>query len=247
MSTIDPRLSLTHRLRRRVAAPDVPGKLRVGWHLVLASAALSLGWWLFLWGNRERAAALAGDREVLAVRHAIREALHFADAVSVLEHALSGIGMAAVGVGALQFYYYFVCLLPRDNRPLFPRWGRALLFVLIASAAATLLWPLTYGQTGPLVVPVGLLVIAWWLARPDQFNRFALDAPGGLIALVGGVAWLNFDLGWKLQQWSTTDDTLGVVLEHLLASGATLIACCVVVGAAARRCAWLRPKRVGEQ
>ncbi|WP_155631243.1 hypothetical protein [Burkholderia stagnalis] len=43
---------------------------------------------------------------MLAVRHAIRTALHSAGAVSVLEHRLSGIGIdvAAAGVAVLQRY-----------------------------------------------------------------------------------------------------------------------------------------------
>lgn len=240
MSTIEPRLPVAQRLRRRIAAADLPGKLRAGWHLVLTAAALSLGWRLFLLGDWERAAARAGDPDVLAVRRAIREALQFTDAVSVLEHALSGIGMAAVGVAALQFYYYVVCA-TRGSEPGFPRWGRVLLFVLIASAAVTLTWSLIYGRTGPLVVPAGLVVIGWGLARPGQFNRLALGRPGAFIALIGGLVWLNFDLAWKVSEWPTTHDTLGVVLAHLLASAGTLITCSTAVGAAVRRVAWLRP------
>ncbi|KVR85608.1 hypothetical protein [Burkholderia vietnamiensis] len=239
MSTIAPRLSLAHRLRRRVATADWRGNARRSRHLILAIAAFWFGWWLFEWGNWERAAARAGDSQVLAVRHAIRETLQFVDAVSVLEHALSGIGMAAFGMAVLQIYY-FAYHPAGENGSRFPRWGRALLFILIASVAATFAWPMTYGHTGPLVVPVGLLVIGWWLARPDHLSRLAFDAPGRFIALVGGLAWLNFDLGWKLQQWPTTHDTFGVVLGHLLASAGTLIACSAGVGAAVRRFSWLR-------
>lgn len=240
MSTTEPRSPFAHRLRRRIAAADLPGKLRAGWHLILTVAAFSLGWRLFLWGNWERAAARAGDPHVLAVRRAIRASLRFPDAVSVLEHALSGIGMAAVGVGALQFYYYVFCA-TRGGEPGFPRWGKVLLFVLIASAAVTLTWSLIYGRTGPLVVPAGLFVIGWWLARPDQWNHLALRGPGVFIALIGGLVWLNFDLAWKVSEWPTTHDTFGMVLAHLLASAGTLIACSAGVGAAVRRCAWLRP------
>ncbi|HIE5945812.1 TPA: hypothetical protein ACXN34_007888 [Burkholderia cepacia] len=245
MSTIEP-CPFAHRLRRRIAAADLPGKLRAGWHLVLTAAAFSLGWRLFLWGNWERAAARAGDPHVLAVRRAIREALKFADAVSVLEHALSGIGMAAVGVGALQFYYYVFCA-TRGSEPGFPRWGKILLFVLIASAAVTFTWSLIYGRTGPLVVPAGLFVIGWWLARPDHWSHLALRVPGAFIALIGGLVWLNFDLAWKVSEWPTTHDTVAVVLAHLLASAATLITCSIAAGAAVRRCAWLRPASAGGQ
>lgn len=225
---------------------DWRGKARSAWHLILASTAFSVGWWLFEVGNWERAAARAGDRKVLAVRRAIRESLQFPDAVSVLEHVLSGIGMAVFGVAILQIYY-FAYHPAGENESTFPRWGRGLLFIPIASAAAAFSWPMTYGHTGPLVVPAGLLVIGWWLARPDQMSRLALDAPGRFIALVGWLAWLNFDLGWKLQQWSTTRDTFGVVLAHLMASSGTLIACSAGGGAAMRRCAWLRPARAGDR
>jgi hypothetical protein len=240
MSTIEPRLPMAQRLRRRIAAADLSGKLRAGWHLVLTAAALLLGWRLFLLGDWARAAARAGDPDVLAVRRAIREALQLTDAVSVLEHALSGIGMAAVGVAALQFYYYIVCA-TRGSEPGFPRWGRVLLFVLIASAAVTLTWSLIYGRTGPLVVPAGLVVIGWGLSRPGQFNRLALGQPGTFIALIGGLVWLNFDLAWKVSEWPTTHDTFAVVLAHLLASGATLFTSSIAVGAAVRRFSWLRP------
>jgi signal transduction histidine kinase len=221
-------------------------KARSARHLVVAIVAFSLGWWLFVWGNWERAAAHAGDGEVLTVRRAIRAALHWDHAVSVLEHALSGIGMATVGIAILQVFF-FAYQSPGDDTPSLPRWGRVLLFILIASAAATLAWPLTYGRTGPLVVPFGVSVIAWWLARPDHLSRLALGAPGAFIALIGGLTWLNFDFGWKLQQWPTTHDTFGVVLAHLLASAGTLIACSAAVGAGVRRCAWLRPASAGGQ
>ncbi|MEB2607211.1 hypothetical protein SB461_11975 [Burkholderia cenocepacia] len=183
---------------------------------------------------------------MLAVRHAIRDALQYPDAVSVLEHALSGIGMAAFGMAILQVYY---CAYrpAADDESTFPRWGRALLFILIASTAATFTWPMTYGHTGPLVVPVGVAVIGWWLARPDQLTRLTLNAPGRFIALLGGLAWLNFDLGWKLQQWPTTHDTFGVVLAHLLASAGTLISCSAAVGVGVRRWAWLRPALAGHR
>ncbi|MBY8608171.1 hypothetical protein K7N18_25425 [Burkholderia arboris] len=240
MGTTDPRQPLGHLLRRRLAIADWKSKVRAARHLLVAIAAFSLGWWLFAWGNWERAAARGGDGHVLAVRRAIRTALHWDHAVSVLEHALSGIGMAAVGIAILQVYY-FAYQPSRDDAPSLPRWGRILLFILIASVAAALAWPLTYGGTGPLVIPVGVFVIGWWLARPDHLTQLALGAPGAFISLIGGLTWLNFDLAWKLHQWTTTHDTLGVVLAHLLASSVTLIACSVVIGAVVRRYAWLRP------
>lgn len=231
---------LTGRLRRRLATVPWRRHGRAARHLMLGFGLFTLGWWLFEWGNHERAAARAGDPQVIAARHAIRVALHAADAVSLLEHALSGIGMAVVGVGILQVYY-FIWQPVRAGASLGPRWARALLATLACAGAAAFAWRLTYGHTGWLVVPPGLLAIAWALARPDQLAHVAIDRPGAFIALAGGLVWLNFDLGWKVQQWPATHDTLGIVCAHLLASGATLVVCGLMTGALIRRCAALRP------
>ncbi|MBR7960977.1 hypothetical protein KDW41_11020 [Burkholderia vietnamiensis] len=88
-------------------------------------------------------------------------------------------------------------------------------------------------------------MIGWWVARPHQLSRFALGTPDRFIALVGGLAWLTFDLAWKLQQWPTTHDTIGVVVAHLLASAGTLMAFSAAVAAAVRRWVWLRPTQTG--
>ncbi|HDR8983199.1 hypothetical protein QZM46_07555 [Burkholderia vietnamiensis] len=223
--------------------PDWPAKRRALRHLVFSIVTFSIAYWLYALGNWQRSAAHAGDRRILGVRQAIRATLHSTDAVSVLEHALSGVGMAFVGIAVLQIYY-FAYQPPRANDVELPRWGRVLLFALTAAAVAAIVWPLAYGHTGFLVVVAVWLVIGWWLARPDQISQLAFDAPSSYIALVGGLMWLNFDLGWKLHQWPITRDTAGVVLAHLLASSGTLVACSAAAGAATQRCAWLRPSEV---
>lgn len=213
---------------------------RAVWHMVLACVASCFGWWLFQWGDQERAAALAGDPQVLAARHAIRAALHWGDAVPVLEHALSGTGMAVAGVTVLQLYYT-VCQPPRPDEPGLSRRSRILLPVCIGAAVAALAWWLRYGYTGWLVIPVDLSAIGWAFARPGRLRRLALDAPGTFIALAGGLPWLNFELAWKLYRWPASHEALTVIVTQLLASSVALVACSFLAGAVIRRCAALRP------
>jgi hypothetical protein len=224
----------------RLAARDWRAELRHGWHLVLAATASSIAWWLFLWGDGERSAALHGDRHVLASRQAIRAALHWDDAVSTLEHALTGVSLGLVGFCLLQCYY-FVVGTPINNTTPTPRWLQRVLGGGATAAAALIAWRTTYGDTGVWVVSAVILVVGWSLAHPDRLRRLAFAAPGYFIALVGGLMWLNFDLSWKLQHRTATHDSLGVVLLHLLASGGALLIVSLVVGAITRRCRALRP------
>ncbi|MCM2552714.1 hypothetical protein [Burkholderia glumae] len=225
---------------KRLAARDWRAALRHGWHLLLAATALSLAWWLFLWADGERSAALHGDLHVLAARQAIRAALHWDDAVSTLEHALTGVSLGLVGVGTLQFYY-FVVGTPITNTTPTPRWLQLVLGGVVTGAAALIAWRVIYGDTGVWVVGAVILVVGWSLAHPDRLRRLAFAAPGYFIALVGGLMWLNFDLSWKLQHRTTSHDSLGVVLLHLLASGGTLLIVSLGAGAITRRCRALRP------
>ncbi|WP_186233643.1 hypothetical protein [Burkholderia gladioli] len=228
------------RIGQRLAARDWLAALRHGWHLVLAATALSVAWWLYLWGDDERSAALHGDRHVRAVRQAIRAALHWNDAVSTLEHALTGVSLGLVGIGILQFYY-FVVGTPITHATPTPRWQQRVLGGGATAAAALIAWRVIYGDTGVWVVGAVILVVGWSLAQPERLRRLAFAAPGYVIALVGGLMWLNFDLSWKLQQRTATHDSLGVVLLHLLASGGTLLIVSLVAGAITRRCRALRP------
>ncbi|WP_186141518.1 hypothetical protein [Burkholderia gladioli] len=72
----------------------------------MAATAVCVAWGLHQWADGLRGAALRGDVRVRAAREAIRSALHWRDSVSVLEHALGGIGMALVGFAALQLFYF---------------------------------------------------------------------------------------------------------------------------------------------
>lgn len=228
------------RIGKRLAARDWRAALRHGWHLLLAATALSLAWWLFLWADGERSAALHGDRHVLAARQAIRAALHWNDAVSTLEHALTGVSLGLVGLGTQQCYD-FVVGTPITNTTPTPRWLQRVLGGVVTGAAALIAWRVIYGDTGVWVVGAAILVVGWSLAQPERLRRLVFAAPGCFIVLVGGLMWLNFDLSWKLQHRTATRDSLGVVLVHLLASGGTLLIVSLVAGAITRRCRALRP------
>jgi hypothetical protein len=86
-------------------SPDWLHARRVLRHLLLAVASLTAAGLLFQWGEDGRRAATQGDLDVRAMRAAVRAFFHWHDAVSVLEHALSGLGMALVGATILQLFY----------------------------------------------------------------------------------------------------------------------------------------------
>lgn len=228
------------KTRARWAAIDWCAKRREARHLTLAILAFVVGWGLFQWGDGERSAALRGDERVLAARRAIRAALHWDDGVSVIEHALGGVGMALAGVMVLQLFYWGVRPIGSDDT-VTPVRVRALLDLPLAFATAALGWHVAYGKTGAVVSGVVILVIGWCLSYPDRLRRLAIVTPSRFIALTGGLIWLNFDLAWKLDQWPTTQDSAGLVLLHLLASAATLLGVSAAIGWLIRREGVLRP------
>ncbi|RQY49120.1 hypothetical protein DF112_23975 [Burkholderia stagnalis] len=192
------------------------------------------------WGEWERAAARAGDREVVAGRHAIRATLHWADAVSVLEHALSGVGFALAGVVLLQlFYFAYWPHTPQASET--PRWLRWICIVLAAAVAVALVLRFAYLGTGTAMAVLTALSVAALLEHHARVARIARTAPQWFIGIAGAAVWCNFDLAWKVSAWATTHDSLGVVLAQLLASGGVLLICSALAGALIRCCAWLRP------
>ncbi|KWN65894.1 hypothetical protein WT90_32895 [Burkholderia stagnalis] len=195
---------------------------------------------MFQWGEWERAAARAGDREVRAGRHAIRTALQWADAVSVLEHALSGVGFALAGVVLLQcFYFAYWPHTPQTSET--PRWLRWICIVPAAAAADALVLRYAYLGTGTAMAVLTALAVAAVLEHHARVARIARAAPQWFIGIAGAAVWCNFDLAWKVSAWPTTRDSLGVVLAQLLASSGVLLICSAFAGALIRRCAWLRP------
>ncbi|WP_186149926.1 hypothetical protein [Burkholderia gladioli] len=212
--------------------------------MLMAATAVCVAWGLHQWADGLRGAALRGDVRVRAAREAFRSALHWRDSVSVLEHALGGIGMALVGFAALQLFYFVESraggAVGGTDRPT-PWPIRVLLGAPVAAGAAAVAGYGAYGRTGPLVVTAVLLAAGWSLMWPDRLQRLALVTPARFIALTGGLLWLKFDLAWKLAQWSTTHDSAGIVLLHLLAGGTTLLGVSAAMGWLTRRGGALRP------
>jgi hypothetical protein len=75
--------------------------------------------------RNNRSAAHEGNATVRAARAAVRAFFHWRDAVSVLEHAVSGLGMALVGVAVLQLYYFTIepAEVADGTPPRWLRWG----------------------------------------------------------------------------------------------------------------------------
>ncbi|KVD05535.1 hypothetical protein WI77_27050 [Burkholderia ubonensis] len=190
-----------------------------------------------------RHAAKQGDLAARAARAAVRGFFHHRDAVSVLEHALSGVGFALVGVGLLQFFYFVYW--PHAPQAIeTPRWLRWICIVLAAATAVALVLRVAYLGTGTAMALLTALAVTALLEHHARVARVARTAPQWCIGLAGAAVWCNFDLAWKVSEWPTTHDSLGVVLAHLLASSVVLIMCSAVAGALIRRCAWLRPAGV---
>ncbi|CAG9243163.1 Putative membrane protein [Burkholderia diffusa] len=234
-------MTLNQPIHRPRASADGRTVLQLMRHLVLCGLSIALASVLNRWAQHARNAAQRGDPAVRAARAAVRSLLHHRDAVSFLEHALSGVGMACAGVAALQFYY-FVDQLVRagDLDPRSWRW-RALPHAFVAAGIGALASLHAYGRTGSAAVVVAGLVVGVLLVWPDAVRRGALTTPAWFIGIVSALVWLQFDVAWKISAWPTTHDTAGVVFAHLLASGATLVGCSAAAGLVVRRVAWLRP------
>ncbi|CAI8920548.1 MULTISPECIES: hypothetical protein [Burkholderia] len=236
MNTIDPRMPLALRLRRRFA------RIRqFGWrHLMLSALLFTVTSQLYDAAMGARRAAKLGDPVTRATRAAVRAFFHHSDAVSVLEHALSGVGYALVGAALLQFFYFvYWPLTPQAVET--PRWLRWVWIFAAAATAVALILRVAYVGTGAAMAVLTALGVAAMLVRHARVARVAHSAPQWFIGIAGAAVWCNFDLAWKVSEWPTTHDTFGVVLAHLLASATTLMVCSVASGAAVRRCAWLQP------
>ncbi|KUZ80140.1 hypothetical protein WI37_08415 [Burkholderia ubonensis] len=170
----------------------------------------------------------------------MRAFFRYPDAVSVLEHALSGVGYALVGAVLLQFFY-FVYWPQTPQAVETPRRLRWICIVLAAAAAVALVLRFAYLGTGTAMALLTATAVAALLEHHTRVARIARTAPQWFIGIAGTAVWCNFDLAWKVSEWPTTRDSLGVVLAHLLASSGVLLICSAGAGALLRRCAWLRP------
>ncbi|WP_175719037.1 hypothetical protein [Burkholderia anthina] len=236
MNTIEPRMQSVQRFRHRFARIK-----QFGWrHLMLSALLLTVTAQLYDAAMGARRAAKLGDPVTRATRAAVRAFFHHSDAVSVLEHALSGVGYALVGASLLQlFYFVYWPLTPQAAET--PRWLRRVWIFAAATTAVALILRVAYVGTATPMAILTALGVAAMLVRHVRVAHVASSAPQRFIGIAGAAVWCNFDLAWKVSEWPTTHDTFGVVLAHLLASATTLIVCSVAGGAAVRRYAWLRP------
>ncbi|MEX4004161.1 hypothetical protein AB4Y38_35355 [Paraburkholderia sp. EG285A] len=228
----------------RSTAPRWPLARRALRHLLFALPPMVLAGALYKWSMDGRRAATLGDPTARALRAAVRAFFHWRDAMSVLEHALSGLGMALVGTAILQVFYAAMAPLYDDNVATPPRLRWTLTLGMGAGVAA-LVWYVGYPGTGGATALVALAAVAALCGRPGQARRLALGVPQGFIGLTGGLLWLGLELTWKVYQWPTTHDTAATMLVQLAASGTGLVASSLAIGATVRRFAWLRPSPVG--
>jgi hypothetical protein len=233
-------MALQSTIRRRLSIPNWPQKRRALRHLALSLPPLGLAAALYSQGLAERRAARHGEPTVLAARAAIRTFFHHRDAVSVLEHAVSGLGFALIGLFAVQTYYWIDAFPSAEEAPV-PLWFRALGTLAVGGLFAALAWTVTYPGIRPYAALVALCAVSAILNCDGLSRRLARMRPGWFIGLVGGLVWANFDLAWKVYQWPTTQDPASAVLAHLVGSLGALIAFSALFGAVLRRFDSLRP------
>lgn len=233
-------MALPHSMRHRLSIPNWPRKRRALRHLALSQPPIGLAFMLFIRGIAEREAARRGDPSVLAARAAVRTFFHHRDATSILEHAVTGLGLALTGLFVVQFYYFVLEMPGADDAPV-PLWLRVVGTIGVGVPLAALAGKLAYPGAAPYIALLALSSVGAMLNCDRAARRLALFTPGLFIGLVGSLTWANFELAWKISQWPTTRDSASVVLTHLATSLVTLIVCCVAFGATLRRFSWLQP------
>ncbi|HEM7880096.1 TPA: hypothetical protein U2L31_006546 [Burkholderia contaminans] len=246
MSTIDPRISPAHRLRRWLATADGRRSLRAVWHVLLAIAFFALVAVLEHKGNAWRHAAMQGDLEARRTRAMVAKGLGHSDALSVLEHAMTGFGAALLGVVVLQLLY--VKLVAENGRPAEPLgragWVGALMVAgTVGGGAGKVMYPNTEVMVGALVAAVVLALFA----LPNVWRRLAWDAPQWIIGVAGGVMWVAGDVAWKIHHAPVTRDPPAVVTAHLVGGLILLVVTSWAVGKLTRRTQWLSPAPMGDR
>ncbi|WP_084910952.1 hypothetical protein [Burkholderia ubonensis] len=240
MSTIDPRISLARRLRQWLATAEGRRCLRAVWHILVAIAFFAVVAVLEHKGNGWRHAALLGDPEARRMRAKVVKALGHDDALSVLEHAMTGFGAALLGIVVLQLFY--VKLVTENGRPIEPLgragWVAALMVAgTVGFGAGKVMYPGTEPMVGALVAIAVLAVFAF----PRQWRRLAEHAPQWIIGLAGGVMWVAGDVAWKIYHAPVTQDPPEIVAAHLIGGFVTLVVTSWAVGKLMRRTRWLSP------
>lgn len=233
-------MSQARSILNRVSIPNWPRKRRALRHLMLSLLPGFLSLDLYSRGMAERHAAERGDPAVLAARAAVRAFFHHRDATSVLEHAVTGLGLALIGLAILQIYY-FVDEWPGAKDVKVSLWARVVGSIVAGGPIATIAWTVAYPGYRPYAALVAMLAVCAVLNGERHVRWIARETPSRFVGLAGGLIWMNFDLAWKLYQWPTTHDPAGVVLIHLLASIGGLVVCGAAFGALLRRFDWLQP------
>ncbi|KMZ13400.1 hypothetical protein BHUM_01739 [Candidatus Burkholderia humilis] len=154
---------------------------------------------------QQRTTARNNDPAVRTVRAAVRAFFHWRDAVSVIEHALLGTGMALVDAAVLQLFYFAM-------HPLYARPGNgtsvrdtpvALRWSLTTGAAvllAVLCWSAAYPGTRMLMAAAAVALASVVLDKPGCARRLSQTQPECFVAVAGTLPWLGFELAWKLYQ-----------------------------------------------
>ncbi|KUZ97528.1 hypothetical protein WI40_14725 [Burkholderia ubonensis] len=240
MSTIDPRISLARRLRRWLATSEGRRCGRALWHILVAIAIFAVVAVLENKGNGLRHAAMLGDPEARRLRAKVVKALGHGDALSVLEHAMTGFGAALLGIVVLQLFY--VKLVTENGRPIEPLgragWVGALMVAgTVGFGAGKVMYPGTEVLVGALVAIVVLAVFAF----PHQWRHLAEYAPQWIIGLAGGVMWVAGDVAWKIHHAPVTHDPPEIVAAHLMGGVVTLVVTSWALGKLIRRTRWLSP------
>lgn len=159
---------------------------------------------------------------------------------SVLEHAVTGLGYALVGLSVLQIYYFIDEWPGAADAPV-PLWIRVLGSIGVGGPIAAIAWTVAYPGHGPYAALIAMVAVYAVLNCERQTRWLARATPGRFIGLAGGLMWANFDLAWKVYRWPTTHDSASVVLTHLAASLVGLAVCGAAFSALLRRFHWLQP------
>ncbi|WP_175907390.1 MULTISPECIES: hypothetical protein [Burkholderia] len=232
------RRPLDDRLRCRLTAVDGRRYWRAGWHILLAGALFALIDVLEGRGIAWRTAAQHGDPVARAGREWVRTFVGHRDALSVLEHAMTGFGAALLGVVALQLYYAQLAVETR-RRTVGPL-GRAIA-LLVAGTLGIGMGQVSHTGTQ---IRIGVFMAgAVWVTFVfrDLWRQLACDAPQWNIGWVGGVVWVFDDVAWKMYHASVTRDPPAIVVAQLAAGLVLLVLTCWAVGWLTRRIRWLHP------
>ncbi|WP_186237678.1 hypothetical protein [Burkholderia gladioli] len=205
-------------------------------HLAIALLAISIAAILRAIGLRLRIAALHGDPVVRAGRAAVNQFFHSQNAVSCLEHMVSGFGIALVGFAVLQLVYFGISGVPRavvepKSIPIGLRWT---VIAVVAPLAAWLVAQFAYHGTTLVIAAATLIAVPLCLVYHERLEQMAIAAPQRMTALAAAPLWLIAELAWKVSRW-TMAESHWVVAAQLTGSLLILLATSAGAGALVRR------------